>query len=220
MRQHKPEHIRTKTPCNRKIQKEIQRNETRHEIGYIDKNVGRSSQIWGSLGWMSETARWGSWRNDIDEALARLPPVLASWMVSSEEFADVPTVPVTLAKCSLRALYSASWVCSCCITSPIGSAWSTSRSPGLKGRIKCRIARVLTVTCNRVSSEVPTSNGIGTDLNTRHLVLDQANHSGISKLASMVLDYLKQRHIWVSEVRLSWVLQRTTKPFEAQSDLI
>lgn len=61
---------------------------------------------------------------------------------------------------------------------------------------------------------------LGTDLNTRHLVLDQADHSGVSKLASVVFDDLKQRHIRVSEDRLSWILQGTTESLQSQSDLV
>ena len=67
-------------------------------------------------------------------------------MVGSEDLVETVAVPATSARCSLRALYSASWVRSCCMTSAMGTAWSIKRSPGLNGRIKCRMARVLTVT--------------------------------------------------------------------------
>lgn len=124
-------------------------------IYYIDNMRKIFSQGWVSQGLPSDERGESdrTWRcgNDEDEELALIAPSSAIWAACSKLTVAVGVPVAPPARCSLRALYSASWVCNCCMTSPIGAAWSISRSPGLNGCIMCRTASVLTVTCNKVS---------------------------------------------------------------------
>lgn len=96
----------------------------------------------------------GIWTNDEDDELGLLGAGSVIWFAESEKLIDVLLLALAAPTASLRALYSASWVCSCCITSLMGTAWSASESPCLNGRIMCRTASVLTVTWDFVSEVV------------------------------------------------------------------